>query len=73
MLARFCLWLLATPALIILPAAAQEPAGILSPTPLDTITGAATGTPQVAGDVTAPLSVVPRVELLRRQPAGHHR
>ena len=70
MLARFRRWLLATLVLIILPAAAPEPAGILSPTPLDSITATATRTPQAAGDVAAPLRVVPRAELLRRQPGN---
>ncbi len=71
----FRLWLLATPAFLVLPAMAQEapatapastPALVL--TPLDAVTTTATRTPQVAGDVAAPISVVPREELRRRQP-----
>jgi hemoglobin/transferrin/lactoferrin receptor protein len=65
----FRLWLLATPAFLVLPAAGQEaPAPLL--TPLDAITTTATRTPQVAGDVAAPVSVVPREELRRRQPTS---
>lgn len=70
----FRLWLLATPAFLlvpatVLPAAAQEaPVPVL--TPLDTVTTTATRTPQVAGDVAAPISVVPREELRRRQPSS---
>lgn len=37
-------------------------------TPLDAVTATATRTPEVAGDAAAPLSVVPREEMLRRQP-----
>lgn len=65
----FRLWLLATPAFLVLPAFAQDaPAPLL--TPLDAITTTATRTPQVAGDVAAPVSVVPREELRRRQPTN---
>jgi len=65
----FRLWLLATPAFLILPAMAQDtPAPVL--TPLDAVTTTATRTPQVAGDVAAPISVIPREELRRRQPTS---
>lgn len=46
-----------------LPAAAQD-------TALDAVTTTATRTPQVAGDIGAPISVVPREELRRRQPTS---
>lgn len=47
-------------------AAAQTgPQGV---TPLDAVTATATRTPEVAGDVAAPVSVVPREEIERRQP-----
>jgi hemoglobin/transferrin/lactoferrin receptor protein len=47
-------------------ATAQEgPAGV---TALDAVTATATRTPEVAGDVAAPVSVVPREEIQRRQP-----
>lgn len=39
-------------------------------TPLDAVTTEATRTPQVAGDVAAPVTVLRREELLRRQPAN---
>jgi hemoglobin/transferrin/lactoferrin receptor protein len=45
--------------------AAAQPA-----TPLDAITTEATRTPQVAGDVAAPITVLRREEVLRRQPAN---
>jgi hemoglobin/transferrin/lactoferrin receptor protein len=45
--------------------AAAQPA-----TPLDAITTEATRTPQVAGDVAAPITVQRREEVLRRQPAN---
>lgn len=49
-----------------LTAAAQEgPVGV---TPLDAVTATATRTPEVAGDVAAPVTVVPREEIQRRQP-----
>jgi outer membrane cobalamin receptor len=45
--------------------AAAQPA-----TPLDAIITEATRTPQVAGDVAAPITVQRREEVLRRQPAN---
>jgi len=45
---------------LVCPAIAQE-------TALDAVTATATRTPQVAGDIGAPVSVVPREELRRRQ------
>lgn len=49
-----------------LTAVAQEgPVGV---TPLDAVTATATRTPEVAGDVAAPVSVVTREEIERRQP-----
>lgn len=39
-------------------------------TRLDEVTATATRTPQVAGDVAAPVTVVPREELRRRQPTN---
>lgn len=41
-------------------------------TPLDVVTVTGTRTPEVAGDVAAPLSVVPYDELRRRQPQNLH-
>lgn len=48
-------------------AAAAQPAS-QGVTPLDAVTATATRTPEVAGDVAAPVSVVPREEIERRQP-----
>lgn len=63
--------LLATTALLAASqhALAQEPAATPA-TALDRVTTTATRTPQVAGDVAAPVSVVPRAEMLRRQPGN---
>lgn len=44
---------------------APAPQGVTS---LDAVVTTATRTPEVAGDVAAPVSVVPREEVLRRQP-----
>ena len=66
-------WLLATSVLTALPAIAlaqQAPPPAASLTPLDAVTATATRTPQVAGDVAAPITVVPREELRRRQPGN---
>jgi hemoglobin/transferrin/lactoferrin receptor protein len=50
--------------------AQQAPPPAASLTPLDAVTTTATRTPQVAGDVAAPVTVVPREELRRRQPGS---
>lgn len=63
-------WLLATTMLAALPAMAQESPPAAALTPLDAVTTTATRTPQVAGDVAAPVTVVPREELRRRQPGN---
>lgn len=54
------------------PPAAALAQGAAPPTRLDEVTATATRTPQVAGDVAAPVTVVPREELRRRQPTSLH-
>ncbi len=49
--------------------AAPTPAAVPA-TRLDEVTATATRTPQVAGDVAAPVTVIPREELRRRQPTS---
>ncbi|MFN7000803.1 MAG: TonB-dependent receptor plug domain-containing protein, partial [Elioraea tepidiphila] len=56
---------LASTALAGAAAAQTAPQGV---TALDAVTATATRTPEVAGDVAAPVSVVPREEIERRQP-----
>lgn len=67
-LVMFRTMILASTALAGTAAAQTTPPAVEGVTALDAVTSTATRTPEVAGDIAAPVTVVPREEILRRQP-----